>query len=231
MPRKFKLSYKKHASVKKETHDVESINSIDNSTQTDFNVVEFDSASTQTEVITTSDTGVQTVEDQSAEQLHLLSPMPFTFVVKVKLDLYFSLAITEFDQLYRRLNCLKSINDWFLLPMTLQSGKLQIVKLSQQQNKSSFIVEVLKDLTWSLKLPSGCLSHNNSPVLLHLPQEIRSLQDIMSVLAFLDQSTVCKGNSDPMFAPIVAQHKGVFKDRTGKLRISLYTYCYYKHGI
>jgi len=101
MPRKFKLSYKKHASVKKETHDVESINSIDNSTQTDFNVVEFDSASTQTEVITTSDTGVQTAEDQSAEQLHLLSPMPFTFVVKVKLDLYFSLAITEFDQLYR----------------------------------------------------------------------------------------------------------------------------------
>ena len=35
-------------------------------------------------------------EDRSAEQPCLLSPMPFTFVVKLKLDLYYSLAITEF---------------------------------------------------------------------------------------------------------------------------------------
>lgn len=167
-PRKLKLSYKKHASVKKEAHDAEDINSVDSSTQTDIEfdsastqmtIIEYDWATTQTDIITTSNASVQTTEDQSTEQLHLLSPMPLTFLVKVKVDLYYSLAITEFDQLQRRLNHLKSINDWFLLPTNLQSEKLQMVKLAQQQHQNSFIVEVLKDLTWSLKLPNGCLSH------------------------------------------------------------------------
>ena len=46
----------KHASVKKEGCTVEDVSSIDNSTQTDFDVVEYYLASTQTETIMTSDT-------------------------------------------------------------------------------------------------------------------------------------------------------------------------------
>ena len=65
-----------------------------------------------------------TAEDQSTEHLHLLSPMPLTCTVKVKLDFYYSLGITEFDQLHRRLNRLKTISDWFLLPVSFQSEKL-----------------------------------------------------------------------------------------------------------
>ena len=98
-----------------------------------------------------------------------------------------------------------------------------MAELSQQQHQGNFIVEVLGDLTWLLKLPNGYLLQSNSPVLHHLQQNITSLQDVMSVLIFLDQSTICKRNANPRFGPIVAQHKGVFKDRTGKP----YTVCVY----
>ena len=125
MGRKFKLAHKKHLSVKKEAaHDEEIGASVDNWTQTDFDAVTFKSASTQTDAVTTMD-GVQTTEDESTEYMHLLSPMPSTFTVKMKLDFYYSLAITidiigygvynyiyaitEFDQLYRRLNRLRTI--------------------------------------------------------------------------------------------------------------------------
>ena len=126
MDRKFKLAHKKHSSVKKEAaHDEEIGGSVDNCTHTDFDAVTFESASTQTDAVTTMDVGVQTTEDESTEHMHLLSPMPLTFTVKVKVDFYYSLAITidiigygvynyiygvtEFDQLYRRLNHLRTI--------------------------------------------------------------------------------------------------------------------------
>ena len=93
MGRKFKLTYKKHSSVTKEAVRDEVGSSVNNCTQTDFDAVTFESTSTQTETVTTSDIGVQTTEDQSADHLHLLSPMPLTFTVKVKLDFYYSLNL------------------------------------------------------------------------------------------------------------------------------------------
>ena len=139
MGRKFKLAHKKHSSVKKEAaHDEEIGGSVDNCTP-DFDAVTFESASTQTDAVTTMDVCLQTTEDESTEHMHLLSPMLLTFTVKVKLDFYYSLAITEFDQLHRRLNRLRTINDWFLLPENFQSEKLH-----RNSQKSYMVIEVSK---------------------------------------------------------------------------------------
>ena len=71
MGRKFKLAHKKHSSVKKEAaHDEEIGGSVDNCTQTDFDAVTFESASTQTDTVTIMNVGVQTTEDESTEHMH-----------------------------------------------------------------------------------------------------------------------------------------------------------------
>ena len=238
MPRKVKLHYKKYG-TKAQTKDagatdvttvaadddddgIEKTSSSSklahSSTQTEQSVPAlFESCSTQTEIVTTCDMSIQTSThlDLLPDEEHLLTPMKFTFVVSIKLDLFYSLKLTNINQLHRKLAHTKCINNWFFVPGKLQPDRLQMVKMGQPQ--TVFTVEILNEMKWLIQLPSGCLSQENSPVLKNLPRRVTTLNDLIAILNFLDQCTVCKGNSNPKFAPIVAQHKGIFKDRTGKL--------------
>ena len=242
MPRKLKLHYKKYATKTQAKDagatDVATVTADDDndsnektfssgklahsSTQTEESVpASFESCSTQTKVVTTCDVSMQTSMDPDLllDEEHLLTPMKFTFVVSLKLDLFYSLKLTNIDQLHRKLAHMKCINNWFLIPGKLQSDRLQMAKLGQPQ--AMFTVEILNEMNWSIQLPNGWLSHENSPVLKNLPRKITTLNDLIAILNFLDQCMVCKGNSDSKFAPIVAQHKGIFMDKTGKLFSSI----------
>ena len=131
--------------------------------------------------------------------------------------MFYSLRVIDISQLQMRLSCIKYIyGDWCLVPAKLQANKLQLVRFSQQQPKCSFMIEVVEDLKWSLQLPSEQLSPCTSLVLQYLPELVASLLDLRSILSFLDQCTVCQGNPDPKFAPIVAHNKGIFRDRNGE---------------
>ena len=230
MPRKLKLSYKKHgvkaknkgACVTTAAADDDIDDGIDNvasskvahsSTQTEK--TSFESSTTQTEVVTKCDMALQTGTQLSTDE-HLLTPLQYSFVVRVNLDIFYSLKLTDINQLQQKLTHMKSINiDWFLVPGKLQPDRLQIVKLGHPY--CMFTLEILSDMKWLIQLPNGSLSQENSPVLENLPKKIATLKDLAFILSFLDDCTLCKGNSDSKFAPIVAQHKGIFKDRTGKL--------------
>ena len=194
--------------------------------------------SSQTDKKDTCDVAIQTAKEQPSDQPNLLTPLPFSATVKVDIDLFYSLGIVNINQLQRRLSCMKCIyGNWFLVPARLEADKLQIVRLSQQQLQYSFVVEVFEDLKWSLQLPIQQLSPSTSLVLKHLPEAVTSVFVLRSVLMFLDQCTICQGNPDPKFAPIVAHSKGIFKDRNGKSlsvkcidacnNISSFTYQFY----
>lgn len=255
MPRKLKLAYKKHGSVKPKPQDVSEEGYLSgvahSSTQTDqaseTMSTQTDSVDTcdvpcnissQTDKKDTCDVAIQTAKEQPSDQPNLLTPLPFSATVKVDIDLFYSLGIVNINQLQRRLSCMKCIyGNWFLVPARLEADKLQIVRLSQQQLQCSFVVEVFEDLKWSLQLPSQQLSPSTSLVLKHLPEAVTSVFVLRSVLMFLDQCTICQGNPDPKFAPIVAHSKGIFKDRSGKSlsvkcidacnNISSFTYQFY----
>ena len=275
MPRKLKLAYKKHGSVKPKPQDVseegylsgvahsstqtdqasetmstqtDSVDTCDVPIQTDkkdtCNVSsqtdkkDTSNVSSQTDKKDTCDVAIQTAKEQPSDQPNLLTPLPFSATVKVDIDLFYSLGIVNINQLQRRLSCMKCIyGNWFLVPARLEADKLQIVRLSQQQLQCSFVVEVFEDLKWSLQLPSQQLSPSTSLVLKHLPEAVTSVFVLRSVLMFLDQCTICQGNPDPKFVPIVAHSKGIFKDRSGKSlsvkcidacnNISSFTYQFY----
>jgi len=42
------------------------------------------------------------------------------------------------------------------------------------------------------------------------------ITELQCILSFVSECTICSGNADPKFAPIVAKCKGLFKDRSGQ---------------
>ena len=216
MPRKLHLSYKKHGSVWRKSLDVQE--EVDEAPTTG-------TLSTQTDSVEISDVGVQTAQEPPCDEFNLLTPLKFSATVKVNIEVFYSLKIVEINQLAMRLSSMKSIfSYWCLIPSKLQADKLQLVRFGQQQAKCSFMIEILKDLKWSLQLPCEKPSPATSLVLQHLPECVTTLQDLRLILKFLDQCTVCQGNPDPKFAPIVSYSKGILKDRSGKLLMFKYIY-------
>ena len=240
MPRKLNLSYKKHGSVKRKSRDVpEEVNGVVHSstqptdeipvtdeTPTTDKTPATDTISTQTDSVETCDVGVQTAKEPLCDHPNLLTPLPFSATVKVDIEVFYSLRVIDINQLQMRLSYMKCIfGDWCLVPAKLQADKLQLIRFGQQQPKSSFMIEVSEDLKWSLQLPCEQLSPGTSLFLKHLPECVATLLDLRSILTFLDQCTVCQGNPDPKFAPIVAHSKGIFRDRSGEsliLNVSRY---------
>lgn len=239
MPRKLNLSYKKHGSVKRKSLDVpEDVSGVvHSSTQTDLPTDETpattaartdgipatdempatETISTQTELVDTCDVAVQTAKEPLFDHPNLLTPLPFSAIVKVDIEVFYLLRVVDINQLQMRLSCMKCIyGDWCLVPAKLQADKLQLVRFGQQQPKCSFMIEVFEDLKWSLQLPSEQLSPGTLLVLQHLPECVATLLDLRSILTFLDQCTVCQSNPDPKFAPNVAHSKGIFRDRSGE---------------
>lgn len=136
--------------------------------------------------------------------------MHYSFVVQVKISFFYSLCINSIDELYKRLHCMNSINNWFLVPGKLQSNRVQLMRLGQP--RCPFTIEVMEGMEWLLQLPSGSLSQSLH-VLQNMLEKITTQNDLMSILTFLDQCTICKGNADPKFAPIVAQCKGILRTK------------------
>ena len=223
MPRKLNLAYKKHGSAKQKSWDIPEEDNLHgvahSSTQTDLATDETPATETisiQTDSVDTCDVAVQTAKEPLSDHPNLLTPLPFSATVKIDIEVFYSLRVVDINQLQMRLSCMKYIyGDWCLVPAKFQADKLQLVRFGQQQLKCSFMIEVFEDLKWLLQLPSE-LSPCTSLVLQHLPEFIVSLLDLRSILTFLDQCTVCQGNPDPKFAPIVAHSKGVFRDRSGE---------------
>jgi len=208
LPCKQNLAYKKHSRARGQQlkQDVESANSSSVVTE-----------STQTETINICGAVVQAPDDlQVTEHPNILTPLPFTAAISLDVDLFYSLNCASTYQLQRRLESMKFVyGDWVLIPTTLQAEKLQVVKLGRQQPQCSLTLEVLNDLSWLLQLPSGQISPSTSPVLEQLPQHVTSVSNLRAILVFLDRCSICEGNPDPKFAPVVAHNKGIFKDRNG----------------
>jgi len=212
MPRTLNLSYKKHSRArgKQLQQDVDQEKHAGSTSCV--------TESTQTEPVPVFDAATQAPDDlQSTCHPNILTPLPFSAAISLDIDLFYSLNCESANQLQRRLESMKFVyGDWVLIPTTLQAEKLQIVRLGQQQPQCSLTLEVLSDLSWLLQLPSGQISPSTSPVLEQLPQHITSVSNLRTILSFMDGCSICEGNPDPKFAPIVARNKGIFKDRNGK---------------
>lgn len=76
---------------------------------------------------------------------------------------------------------------------------------------------MLQDNAWVLRVGESLCELKNCPFLKECPAQFCCINDVLKVLSTLDGSKKCIGNDDEKFEKVAAVHKGVFKDKSGKL--------------
>ena len=77
-------------------------------------------------------------------------------------------------------------------------------------------IAVSSNLTWHAVVKGKVLSSNVGHFSA-LPQTIVSLRDVLTVLECVDSLTLCVGNRDKKFHPLIAARKGSFRNQSGTL--------------
>jgi len=218
MPRKFQLSTKKsHRSVSKNCGGVDDASAPPLETVETSVTVQTVDVSTQTD-----DTLLQSVQPHSNTPLrgtnfletNIMSPLVGSRIIQMPINLFYSLTVKSLSQLQQRLQNARCIDGWFVLPSDVSCKSLKLVKISDQV---VYTVEICEDLQWSVCLPNSRLSLGAKIFQgKDLPLIITSISDLQKLLLFLSRCTICCGNADTKFAPVVAKCKGIFKDKTGQ---------------
>jgi len=94
---------------------------------------------------------------------------------------------------------------------TLLVSKIQLVRVD---GGNVLTLEISEKLHWELHIGCNCVP-SSSDFFQSIPSVVSSLHNLKDIVSYIDKCTVCRGNADPKFAPIVAKYKGVFKDKTG----------------
>ena len=106
--------------------------------------------------------------------------------------------------------------DWNLVS---SANALQLCQMESGSNggppKVSVCMEIQENLEWSVYVWSKKLNVLEHPLFCSHPTEIRSVDDFRSLLKIIERCTICKGNDDDKFDPLVRRHKGVFNDPMG----------------
>ena len=76
------------------------------------------------------------------------------------------------------------------------------------------------DLSWHVRV-LGLTLHASCPPLLSLPQTITSVDNVRCVLKYLNSYTVCIGNSDEKYSPLIRPRKGNFMNIAGNFKINI----------
>ena len=169
-------------------------------------------ACTQTEFLAETTHMSLTVQAASVDlQQHLMSLVAGSRIVRIPLNIFFCQRIHSLGQLHSRLVSLKVIANWFLVASQAENS-IQLVRVNGQD---VFVLEITDELKRFLRIASNCLPSISS-IFCHLPSSMESLQDIKSIVTYVDTCSVCKGNGDSKFTPLVTKCKGIFKDRGGK---------------
>lgn len=109
---------------------------------------------------------------------------------------------------------------WITPPIVTQSSsRLCFVKCEEGTSGNfqlSLSVTINADMSWEAsvqghKLLSSC------DVFLSLPQVVRTVSDIKTVLHYVDSCSICMGNDDKKFEPLVSSRKGNFMNSSGML--------------
>ena len=84
---------------------------------------------------------------------------------------------------------------------------------------------IKKDFTWNIHCKESQIS-SDSDLCSSIPNVISSLSSCKFALELINSFTLCQGNADKKFAPLVEQRKGVFTNADGKLKYPV-AYNYY----
>jgi len=112
-------------------------------------------------------------------------------------------------------------------PRTYSSSRLSFLKCEEGLSggiQTPLSVTVNADLSWEATV-LGYKLLPNSDVFSALPPVIRAVPDIEAVLKYINSCSICAGNDDKRFKPLVSYREGKFIDSNGKLRC-IKNHCY-----
>ena len=84
-----------------------------------------------------------------------------------------------------------------------------------------FTIEITPSFGWILRTPFGELQRHTHSILSSTPKHLCTVEDVLQVIDLFRVNKVCSGIDDAKFQPVIAKHKGVFMDRTGKCLCSI----------
>lgn len=79
-----------------------------------------------------------------------------------------------------------------------------------------FTIEITPSFDWTLRTPFGMLQRDSHSILSSTPKHLCTVENVLQVIDLFRVNKVCSGIDDAKFQPVIAKHKGVFMDRTGK---------------
>ena len=102
-------------------------------------------------------------------------------------------------------------------------GSLYFLKLTQdgegiQKLERSLAID--NDLNWNVDIHDKKFSPSDE-VSIVLPETITSMTDLKQLIDFIDACSICIGNNDEMYMPLVISRKGNFMDITGSYIASI----------
>ena len=108
---------------------------------------------------------------------------------------------------------------WSFIP-TDQESTLRLCKMEQSSidnpMKVFVTIEMIASMEWNMFIYSNKLEPQSNPVLSSLPNPVKRCDDLLSIVNCVDSSSICAGNDDEAFAPLIDHHKGDFKDAKGQ---------------
>lgn len=77
-----------------------------------------------------------------------------------------------------------------------------------------------QDCSWQVQTEGKRLTCSSLP-LSGLPQSACSAADVQSIIAFVASCTLCPGNNDEKFTPLIAPRKGNFMNSSGDYKYNI----------
>ena len=138
-------------------------------------------------------------------------------ILSLPISTYMTAPVTDLHHLCSRLSA-QSLPDGWRKHMDGTHSGLILSYLSVNSSTlmpvTSFIVKVDNNLKWSLSY-NGMLVKNQQHCGFSILEEIKCLNDVLTVLSSVQVSHVCCGNSVEEFKQLVDDHCGEFKDSEG----------------
>ena len=97
-------------------------------------------------------------------------------------------------------------------------SKVEGAAIADPQISISMIICI--DLSWHVRV-HGHMLHASCPPLSSLPQTITSVDNVRRVLKYLNSCTVCIGNSDEKYIPLIRPRKGNFMNIAGNFKVNI----------
>ena len=138
--------------------------------------------------------------------------------VSFPLEYFVSIHVSNLSALRTWLTVLQPLpSDW--ADVAVDNEEVTLCCISHHSSavtpSISFTLKVAKDLSWTLFFYNQRIEADSSSALTSTRSVLRSPADLTGLMTIVSDSSLCVGNPDDRFRPLLSRRQGVFMDQHG----------------